>query len=395
MDELEYITGGALVMCDRGAAPAVFRPTCNRTAKIHGCLIATQKDFLPLTNIPSFKVCAVTQTPCAPATTPWQNTWRVRVKGQETLIGRSTCQCTVGGTIEFLTSGQIPLPDEAQEELNELQQRADKALEDSGNSNSVGAAGFAEGMIPVWGSGRDMINAIQTGNTAGAVMNGAFLLWDVASIAVGVVTFGAGTVAMQAKKKGVKGLIRLGKRKISRRRLRNLAASRTQALTRIRNITSASRSRRGVRADAPNTFRDAQGRLRNSNGRFARDPHSQSAIRRTTNSNRGRQLEINSRNGTRREIEVKNELLRRGHEVLGSQVSVKTRYTRRIIDHLIRDRNTRQIRAIEVKSGNARRNSSQILKDNSMAVEGGEIIGKNAPDFLRNRRLRINTEVIN
>ena len=81
--------------------------------------------------------------------------------------------------------------------LKALQEQAQRELDDSGQGNSVGETGFVEGMIPVWGSGRDLVNDIQTGDVGGAILNGGFLVWDVASIVVGVFTFGGGTVAMQ------------------------------------------------------------------------------------------------------------------------------------------------------------------------------------------------------
>ena len=210
MDELEYITKDALIMCDQGGAPDFFKPTHNDKVKIHGCLVATTKDAVPLSNIPSFKICKISQKPCMPATVPltWQDTWQVKVKGKNSLIGKSTCQCPVGGKIEFMTSGQIPLPDDAMAELKEMQEQAQRELDDSGNGDSIGEAGFAEGLIPVWGSGRDLINDIQTGDGLGAVMNAGFLIWDVASIAAGCVTFGAATVAMQGAKTGLKATLK-------------------------------------------------------------------------------------------------------------------------------------------------------------------------------------------
>ena len=210
MEELEYITKDALMMCDQGGAPDFFKPTHNDKVKIHGCLVATTKDAVPLSNIPSFKICKISQKPCMPATVPltWQDTWQVKVKGKNSLIGKSTCQCPVGGKIEFMTSGQIPLPDDAMAELKEMQEQAQRELDDSGNGDSIGEAGFAEGLIPVWGSGRDLINDIQTGDGLGAVMNAGFLIWDVASIAAGCVTFGAATVAMQGAKTGLKATLK-------------------------------------------------------------------------------------------------------------------------------------------------------------------------------------------
>ncbi|AJH15846.1 polymorphic toxin-type HINT domain-containing protein [Myroides profundi] len=212
MEELEYITKDALMMCDEGGAPNYFSPTFNNKVKIHGCQVATNMDGLPAANIPSFKVCKITGGACNPVTMPmtWQDTWQVKVNHVHTLIGKSTCKCMIGGTIEFMTSGQVPLPDDAATEVQILQDQAQKELDDSGNGDSVGEAGFFEGMIPIWGSGRDMINAIQTGDTFGAVLNAGFLVWDVASIVAGALSFGAGTAIMQGAKVGMKAGIKAG-----------------------------------------------------------------------------------------------------------------------------------------------------------------------------------------
>lgn len=78
---------------------------------------------------------------------------------------------------------------------------------------------------------------------------------------------------------------------------------------------------------------------------------------------------------------------------MGSQVSVKTPETRRVVDHLIKDGGTGEIKAIEVKSGNAVRSASQIAKDNAMENVGGEIIGKNAPSDLLGKTMKIGTEI--
>ena len=224
MDELEYITKDALMMCDQGGAPDFFKPTYNDKVKIHGCLVATTKDAVPLSNIPSFKICKISQKPCMPGTVPftWQDTWQVKINGKNSLIGKSTCQCPIGGKIEFMTSGQIPLPADAMAEVKEMQEQAQRELDDSGNGNSVGEAGFAEGLIPVWGSGRDLINDIQTGDGLGAVMNAGFLIWDVASIAAGCVTFGAATVAMQGAKTGLKATLKAGGKVIAKSVTKNL-----------------------------------------------------------------------------------------------------------------------------------------------------------------------------
>jgi Pretoxin HINT domain/Domain of unknown function (DUF4280) len=224
MDELEYITKDALMMCDQGGAPDLFKPTYNTTVKIHGCLVATNMDGAPIVNIPSFKVCKVTGGPCKPATAPntWQDTFEVKVKGSETLIGMSTCPCPVGGKVEFMTSGQVPLPPEAAAEVKTLQDQAQRELDDNGHGNSVGETGLVEGMVPVWGSGRDLINDIQTGDVGGSLMNAGFLIWDGLSIAAGVVSFGGGTVLMQGAKAAVKGTAKTVAKAISKEALQQL-----------------------------------------------------------------------------------------------------------------------------------------------------------------------------
>lgn len=233
MDELEYITLKALMMCDQGAAPDFFKPTYNTKVKIHGCLVATNKDATPLINIPSFKVCKITGGPCTPATVPmtWQDTWQVKINGIHSLIGKSTCRCPVGGKVEFMTSGQVPLPDDAAQEVKDMQDQAQRELDDSGQGDSVGEAGLVEGMIPVWGSGRDLINDIQTGDGWGAAMNAGFLIWDVASIAVGVVSFGTGTVAMQGAKAGIKGAIKAGAKAVSKEALQQMGKAALKKLS--------------------------------------------------------------------------------------------------------------------------------------------------------------------
>ncbi|MDF0607206.1 hypothetical protein HZU77_016440 [Neisseriaceae bacterium TC5R-5] len=104
-------------------------------------------------------------------------------------------------------------------------------------------------------------------------------------------------------------------------------------------------------------------------------------------------LKKNKKNGAQREQEVKKELEDEGHTVLGEQVSIKTPKTRRIVDILVEDGKTKEVRAVEVKSGGAVRSKTQIEKDDAMEKLGGVLIGKNAPADLKNQTLKIPTEV--
>lgn len=218
MDDLEYIVKDALMMCDQSDTPMFFSPTYSQVTntKIQKLFIATTDDATPITHIPSFLLCKKTQKPCMPGTSPgaWKDPWPIKIKDKQALIGRCTCPCTLGGTIEFITSGQIPLDDETKKEIEEMQEDGQRELDDMGYGNSVGECGFVEGMIPIWGSGKDMINDIQTGDVGGAILNGVFLIWDAASVVAGIFSFGSGTAAMQGAKGGLKTTIKSFGKKI-------------------------------------------------------------------------------------------------------------------------------------------------------------------------------------
>jgi hypothetical protein len=215
---LEYVIAGALMQCSQGTVPMPFKTT-PRTSKIAGMMAGNALDKLPLVNIPSFVICQKltqlaggTPTPCVPAPTLWQDTYPAKVGGADTLLFRSCINCPVGqGQIEFLTSGQLPLPPAVSQDLKAIEQEAKESLEAAEREkNSVGEASFAEGLIPIWGSGRDLIHSVQTGNTAGMVLNGAFLVWDVLSVGAGILSFGTATAAMMAGKAGVRATLKAG-----------------------------------------------------------------------------------------------------------------------------------------------------------------------------------------
>jgi hypothetical protein len=106
-----------------------------------------------------------------------------------------------------------------------------------------------------------------------------------------------------------------------------------------------------------------------------------------------RQDNLKKAQGKKREKEIGKKLESEGHEILGKEVTVKTPKTNRRVDFLIKDGKTGEIRAIEVKSGNATRNPTQILKDNAMENAGGKIIGKNAKSEVLGQTHKIPTEV--
>ena len=208
----EYVTTGALMQCSEGTAPMLFKAT-PRTTKIGGFKAGNEADILPLQNIPSFLICKkLTQmangvpTPCVPAPTVWTDTYEAKVGGARALLKMSCMQCTAGqGKIEFITSGQAPLPPDVVAEMQSAQKESKEALDKAQQEkDSVGEAGFAEGLIPIWGSGRDLIHAAQTGDGWGIALNAGFLVWDVVSVVAGAFSFGTATAAMMAGKAGVR-----------------------------------------------------------------------------------------------------------------------------------------------------------------------------------------------
>ncbi len=198
-DELEYVVKDALMICDKGAAPGFFRPTHNMHIKISGCLVTNRMDMLPVVNIPTFGVCACTGCACMPAPTMWQKTYKAKVKGQETLLARSYMPCALGGKIQFVTSGQIPLPPDALEDIKELQENGEQEEEEG-----WGWLDTLE-LVPVVGSIVGAVREGMKGNWGMMAMNIGFLVMDVA----GIVSLGATTAAATAGKAAVKAGVKV------------------------------------------------------------------------------------------------------------------------------------------------------------------------------------------
>jgi hypothetical protein len=190
------------MVCDKGAAPGFFMPTHNMHINVSSCLVTNKMDMLPIVNIPSFGVCVSTRCVCVPAPTMWQKTYQVKVKGQETLLYRSYMPCALGGKIEFVTSGQIPLPADALDDIECMQQSAqeDAVEEDEGWTwlDTVE-------LIPVVGSIVGAVREGIKGNWGMMAMNIGFLALDIA----GIVSFGATTVASSAGKAAVKAGVKV------------------------------------------------------------------------------------------------------------------------------------------------------------------------------------------
>ena len=101
------------------------------------------------------------------------------------------------------------VPDPAGEQYDEMirqerlkRERAEAAAARQ-PANSVGHPGFAESLIPVWGSGREAVADFQEGDYAGAALNGALAASDL---------FLAGSIAKGVAKGGVYGVGNVSKK---------------------------------------------------------------------------------------------------------------------------------------------------------------------------------------
>jgi len=102
----DIITEGALLLCNKGAAPSQLKVTSQQFSSYDDKLIATEKDAAPQSNIPSFGVCMVTRSKCTPATMKWDAPADLEdVEGSKVLLKSSTCKCAIGGTISIKDKG--------------------------------------------------------------------------------------------------------------------------------------------------------------------------------------------------------------------------------------------------------------------------------------------------
>ncbi|GGE45592.1 intein [Pedobacter psychrotolerans] len=248
MEELEYITEKAMMQCTEGSVPGIFTPTYNKTTRINSCLVSTKNDKIPTTNIPSFVVCKKTQKPCVPISTEWHDTYPVKIKGAQTLIGKSCMNCTVGGKIEFLTSGQIPLSPEEEDELNGMRDDAKKAYEKEQEEKNrpwwKKAGDFVVDCIPVVGPVVSFVKNVTEGNWGMAALDVGFLALDVVGIVGAPFTGGASLVGSTAAKVGIRQAIKAGAKQVAKKMSKEaLEAAAKQAAKQLEKLSVRSMTR--------------------------------------------------------------------------------------------------------------------------------------------------------
>ena len=221
MEALEYITKEGLLQCTMGSAPGIFTPTYNTTVKINGCVAATKVDMAPLTNVPSFVICKKTKKACTPVTTPWQDTYPVKVKGQETLIGKSCITCGIGGKIEFIMSGQIPLDADEKAALkaarDDVQKAHDEEMEEKNKPWWKKAGEFIVDCVPIVGPIVSLVKNVSKGNWGMALLDVGFLALDVVGVAGAVFTGGGSLAATTAAKVGIRQAVKAGAKQVAKK----------------------------------------------------------------------------------------------------------------------------------------------------------------------------------
>jgi len=194
-DPLEYVVKGAIMKCNMGTSIGELTPTHNQTINISEGLVATKADKTNKVNIPSFGNCNCGKISlCEPTPTDWVDTYKVKVKGQDAIIYKSKLPCGKGGIIKFVTSGQVPIPEE------EIEALAEKFNEKEEENWKVEMAKDGFELVPIAGSAYGAKRAWQKGEYGGVALNVVFLGMDVA----GFVTAG-GTTALSTFIKGARG----------------------------------------------------------------------------------------------------------------------------------------------------------------------------------------------
>ncbi|UYZ64888.1 DUF4280 domain-containing protein [Hymenobacter weizhouensis] len=104
MADIQYVPGGAYLLCDKGSKPGQLTAR-EKGVSLKGKPWATEFDALPVLNVPDFATCLILKK-CVPATMQWQQTLAgaVTVDGEKPLLEHSVLPCTVGGTIRIFMS---------------------------------------------------------------------------------------------------------------------------------------------------------------------------------------------------------------------------------------------------------------------------------------------------
>lgn len=107
-EDNEYAVNGALMRCTEGSRLCVFYTTHASSVSQGKEHYGNADDREPSVNIIHFGYCRILQRNCTPAPAAWERVQnRVKIGGSASLLVGSRLPCTSGGTILFVTSGQM------------------------------------------------------------------------------------------------------------------------------------------------------------------------------------------------------------------------------------------------------------------------------------------------
>ncbi len=101
----KFLVDGAELKCTMGTSSGSFKVL---SSKVKGSRKpkGNKLDCIPMANIPSFGTCKVTKFPCIPATTPWNTSSNVKVRGAPAINESCSTMCALGGKVSISDPGQ-------------------------------------------------------------------------------------------------------------------------------------------------------------------------------------------------------------------------------------------------------------------------------------------------
>jgi hypothetical protein len=194
MSEQQYVPANVFLRCDKGVSPCqlkIVRPGPD----LYNEKWAVEGDALPMVNVTSFGVCAITRAPCVPVTARWQNTLmgalQIDAGGlpQNPLLDNSFLPCAAGGKIDiFFTRAAVAQAAENAQQAAAAHEISHRAK--LGAALLLGAAILVAGVAVVATGGAALGPILLVAGEAAAT--GAFVGATVGAVAGGIEGYGHG-----------------------------------------------------------------------------------------------------------------------------------------------------------------------------------------------------------
>ena len=176
----KHVPANVFLRCDKGVTPCRLQiPRPGPT--LYDEKWAVESDGLPLVNITTFGVCAITHGPCVPATMRWQKTLlgstKVMALGlpENPLLDDSFLPCTVGGKIDIFFTRAALTQTLAAEAENKQQAAAAKEVAEEAKEKAglLFFAAIAVAVVVVVATGGAALPLVAAAAATGAVVGGS------------------------------------------------------------------------------------------------------------------------------------------------------------------------------------------------------------------------------